>query len=354
MSEQPTRPPGQGGASPADKAPPPDTVVRKSRLGPASRQRPFFAVRSEIPVWQAVLLGALCIALCGALWWWLTRGEPSERIYSRNILPSPQETWEDLQQGEFERSLALNTYVSLRRVVLGFLLAAVVGVPLGVWCGGFRRINAFFAPLTVFGRNIPVAALIPLTFAIFGLDDYQKVMFIFIACVPFVISSAATSVADVRSQYVDTAYTLGANRWQIMLKVLVPLAMPSVFNSLRVLFGLAFGYIMLAESVQTEEAGGLGGIINRAQSRGSAYQTHIIIVLIVIPLVALAVDRILFWIQRQLFPYQYGGYGLLHRMLRAVLRSWEDVKSLVRRAPADLIAPLPGKRRPESGGHAAG
>ena len=72
------------------------------------------------------------------------------------------------------------------------------------------------------------------------------------------------------SRYIDTAYTLGANRWQIILKVLVPLAMPGIFNSLRLLFGLAFGYIMLAEVIKSAaEAGGLGDIINVSQRRGS-------------------------------------------------------------------------------------
>ena len=151
-------------------------------------------------------------------------------------------------------------------MVLGFGLAAVVGVPVGVLCGCFHRIGAFFAPLTIVGRNIPIAALIPLTFSLFGIGEFQKMMFIFIACVAFVVSDTATAIGEISSRYVDTAYTLGASRRQIILKVLVPLAMPSVFNSLRLLFGLAFGYIMLAELVKFGgESGGLGDIINTSR-----------------------------------------------------------------------------------------
>jgi ABC-type nitrate/sulfonate/bicarbonate transport system permease component len=132
---------------------------------------------------------------------------------------------------------------------------------------------------------------------------------------------------EISSRYVDTAYTLGASRWQIILKVLVPLAMPSIFNSLRLLFGLAFGYIMLAEQIKYgTEAGGLGDIINVSQRRSQ--WEDIVLVLMIIPLVALGVDRVLFWIQRQLFPYQYGGDGLLHHALRGILRLWEDFKLL--------------------------
>jgi hypothetical protein len=116
----------------------------------------------------------------------------------------------------------------------------------------------------------------------------------------------------------------------------VPLAMPSIFNSLRLLFGLAFGYIMLAEQIKFgAEAGGLGDIINVSQRRQR--WEDILLVLMIIPLVALGVDRVIFWIQRQLFPYQYGGDGILHHALRAVLRVWEDLKLLVFR-PAKLDA----------------
>ena len=177
------------------------------------------------------------------------------------------------------------------------------------------------------GRNIPVAALIPLTFSFFGIDEFQKVMFIFIACVAFIIDDTAAAVWAIENRYIDTAYTLGANRRQIILKVIFPLALPNIFNSLRLLFGLAFGYIMLAELIKFgNESGGLGDIINTSLRRG--YQTHIILVLLLIPLVAFAIDRILFWVQRELFPYQYGGSGILRRALGAYFVVWEEFKSL--------------------------
>ena len=111
-----------------------------------------------------------------------------------------------------------NLLTTLRRVALGFGLATLVGVPLGVLCGCFPRINAFFLPLTLFGRNIPVAALIPLTFSLFGIGELQKVMFIFIACVAFIISDTARAIGEVGEPYVDTAYTLGASRWQMIMQ----------------------------------------------------------------------------------------------------------------------------------------
>ena len=328
--------------APASETVPPGGGV--SAAGPApSRHLPresLFALRREVPPWQAALSGLLCLALCSGIWWFLTWGEPEQRILSPGVFPSPAETFGDFGTLWFDNALTRNTLASLRRVALGFALAAVVGVPLGILCGCFPWVNSFFAPLTIMGRNIPVAALIPLTFSLFGIGEFQKVMFIFIACVAFVVIDTANAVRDINSRYVDTAYTLGANRRQIILKVLTPLAMPGIFDSLRLLFGLAFGYIMLAEVIQIGgTSGGLGSIINRAQSRGGR-ETHILLVLMVIPLVALAIDRLLFWVERQLFPHRFGGPGLLRKAIAAALHAWEDATGLFRR-PATLVLARP-------------
>jgi ABC-type nitrate/sulfonate/bicarbonate transport system permease component len=296
--------------------------------------RSGLALRRDIPSWQAVLCAAACVALCLGLWWFVTRGEAHERLISPLVLPSPAETFADFPSLWSDRYLTVNTVVTLKRVLLGFGLAAVIGVPVGILCGCFPRANAFFLPLTVFGRNIPIAALIPLLFGLFGIGELEKVMFLFIACVAFVISDTAQAVAEVGTPYVDTAYTLGASRWQVIFKVLVPLALPSVFNSLRVLFGLAFGYIMLVELIKFSAggAGGLGDLIEVSQRLGP--REDIILILLIIPILAVLIDRALFWVQKELFPYRYGGAGVLHQAVGAVLHAWDDLKCLVRRAPA--------------------
>jgi NitT/TauT family transport system permease protein len=310
-----------------------DSTPSERRRG--RRLARFLTLRKEIPVWQDVLLATLCVVVCFGVWWFVTRGEADERIISRYDLPSPQETFASFPSLWSERYLTLNTVASLKRVVLGFGLAALVGVPLGVLCGCFSRLNAFFLPVNLFGRNIPIAALIPLTFGLFGIGELQKVMFLFIACVTFVISDTARAVLEVGTPYIDTAYTLGANQRQVILKVLLPLALPSIFNSLRLLFGLAFGYIMLAELVKFGgDSGGLGDLIAISQREGP--RKHIFLILLIIPLIALGLDRILFWVQKELFPYRYGGSGVLHDWVAAVLHGWEDLKSLFHKAPATL------------------
>ena len=146
-------------------------------------------------------------------------------------------------------------------------------MPLGILAGSWRVVEAAGAPLALFGRNLPVAALIPLTILWFGIDETQKVMFIFIACVPFVYSDArarrspACPIATSRPRRRS-----GASSLQIVTKVLVALALPDIYNSLRHLFGLAFGYIMLAELINAEH--GLGYLLMTSQRRGLSGAHH--------------------------------------------------------------------------------
>jgi len=276
----------------------------------------------------SVLLSIASVLLVFCVWWFVTRGEiAEERIVGPLALTSPTETFAAFKDLWFEQQLTRNLLTTLRRVILGFSLAAVIGIPLGILAGSFPPIRSMLAPIILFGRNIPIAALVPLTYFFFGIAETQKIMFIFLACSAFVIADTTTSISNVGQQYLDTAYTLGSNRWQAITKVLVPLAMPSLFDSLRLLFGLAFGYIMLAESIKIGgESGGLGNLINAAQKRGLRAQIYLII--LIIPLVAFLIDRILFAIQKGLFPHKYGGSGWLLMLVRDVAHRIGDLKSM--------------------------
>jgi NitT/TauT family transport system permease protein len=247
------------------------------------------------------LVGAGAVGFVVLLWWLATAGVGAEnRFVSPVILPSPAEVAASFPALVKERGLLQSIAATLKRVLIGFGLAALIGIPLGIVAGSWRVFEAAGAPLALFGRNLPVAALIPLTILWFGIDETQKVMFIFIACVPFVYSDVVAAIAAVPDRYVETAQTLGATPFQIVRKVLVALALPDVYNSLRHLFGLAFGYIMLAELINAKH--GLGFLLMSSQRRGLS--EHIVLILIVIGTLAFAIDRVLFWFQRGLFPYR--------------------------------------------------
>ena len=245
--------------------------------------------------------GILGVAMIMLIWWLLTLGAtPESRAVSPVLLPSPGEVIRGVPALFTERALVASVAATLKRVFGGFVLAILVGVPLGIVAGSYRLFDAFTRPMSVFARNVPVAVLIPLTILWFGIDETQKMMFIFISTVPFVFFDAARAIASVHDRYVETAQTLGASSTQVVSKVLIALAMPDIFGSLRNLFGLAFGYIMLAELVNAEH--GLGYLLMTSQRRGLT--EHIFAILILIGLLAYGIDRLLFWFQRGLFPYR--------------------------------------------------
>jgi NitT/TauT family transport system permease protein len=261
----------------------------------------LFALRLPPAPMTRRLVGLGAVGVVVAVWWFATSGVGSEsRLISPVILPSPAEVLKSFPSLWTERALMQSIAATLKRVLLGFALAALVGVPVGIAAGSWRVIEAAGAPLALFGRNLPIAALIPLTILWFGIDETQKVMFIFIACMPFIYSDAVAAVVGVPERYVETAQTLGASPIQIVAKVLVPLALPDIYNSLRHLFGLAFGYIMLAELINAQH--GLGYLLMSSQRRGLS--EHIILILMIIGLLAYGIDRVLFWFQRGLFPYR--------------------------------------------------
>ena len=268
--------------------------------------RGFWQIRDEPTLLGKLLMAGLCIGLLLGVWtlvsreWWGPNG--NERILDKMAMGSPEEVFGSFHSLWFERAFVRNLLASLWRVLQGFGLAIVIGVPIGILSGTFRRIDSFFAPISIFGRNVPIAALVPLTMLFFGIDEGQKVAFIFISCVAFVMFDASRAISDVQDDYLDTAYTLGATRWQVLTKVLVPLAMPDIFNSLRLLLGLAFGYIILAEMVNAEF--GVGKLILMSQRRGP--KEHVYLILFFLTLVAFFINYLLATLQRVLFRYRYG------------------------------------------------
>jgi len=290
------------GREPSTAAPPAAAPTASREISKRRSRRRLLALRAEPPATVRLALGVVGVASAILVWFLLTLGStPESRIVSPVLLPSPGEVLRSVPTLFTERALLASVAATLQRVFSGFLLAIAVGVPLGILAGSFRLFDALTNPLSVFARNVPVAVLIPLTILWFGIDEAQKTMFIFISTVPFVFFDSAQAIAAVNERYVETAQTLGASTRQVIMKVLIALAMPDIYSSLRNLFGLAFGYIMLAELVNARH--GLGYLLMTSQRRGLT--EHIFAILFLIGLLAYGIDRLLLWFQRGLFPYRF-------------------------------------------------
>lgn len=261
----------------------------------------WLRIREEIPLWQAWLLGMVPVLALLGLWWGVTAGAtPESRLISPTILPSPLEVVASFPSLWFDRALTRNLLVSFTRVLLGFAVAVAIAFPLGLAMGAFTKVKAMFNPLAVFGAYLPIPALVPLTLSLFGTGEEQKVAFLALAFVIYLLPLVVTSVDQVDQVYLKTAYTLGATRWQAVTRVLLGVAWPDVFNSLRLGFGIGWSYIILAEMVDIGR--GLGGIIIISQRRGP--REHIYLVLLVIVAVAYLTDRLWAWAGQRLFPYR--------------------------------------------------
>jgi NitT/TauT family transport system permease protein len=262
-------------------------------------------IRGRTPAGAAIALGVVPIIMLVILWWMLTRGIPEERMLGPTILPSPSEVVQSLTDllssaDQENRSLLDHIGISMRRVALGFLLALALALPLGILMGSFGSVRAFFDPVVTASGYIPIATLVPLTMSWFGLDEIQKVVFLAMAFGIFFLPMVVKAIDSVPDVYLRTAYTLGASRWNIIRRVLVPVALPDIWHGMRLAFGVGWTYLVLAEVVV--KAGGLGDLIDTARRRAMSGRVYLVIV--IITLIAWVAD--LGWksLGQILFPYQ--------------------------------------------------
>jgi NitT/TauT family transport system permease protein len=260
----------------------------------------WFQIREPVPRKIRFILGVIPI-ICGLIIWiFLTTGEAEERVISPLILPSPFEVASSLKSLWFEAELSRSLAASMLRVVAGFLVGLLISFPLGLMMGSFSKVRAMFEPASVFGAYLPIPTLVPLTMSLFGIGEFQKVMFLSIAFFVYLLPMFVKAVDDVDNVYLQTAYTLGATRWQTLRRVLLGISLPKIFHAMRLGFGIGWSYIILAEMVAANR--GLGAIIIIAQRRGP--REHIYLVLIVIVLVAYLTDKLWEKAGNKLFPYK--------------------------------------------------
>jgi NitT/TauT family transport system permease protein len=187
----------------------------------------------------------------------------AEPLVSHFFLPPPDEVVRSLIYLVVEKQLLLAVWVSVKRILIAFGLAVAVALPLGVAMGSFDAINRFVDPVMAPMRYLPITAFIPLLILWFGIEESEKIIFLFLGTFVFLLPVVVDAVRAVPDELVQTSFTLGATRWQAVWTVLVPAAMPQIFDSFRVMNAIAWTYIILAEIVNPRN--GIGYILQLAE-----------------------------------------------------------------------------------------
>ncbi|MGO2658157.1 ABC transporter permease [Mycetocola reblochoni] len=218
------------------------------------------------------------------------------------FLPSPASVVEKLVEQAGNGQLWSDAAVSTYRVMVGYLLASALAIPIGVLCGAVPRIEAAIEPIMDFIRYMPVVAFVPLTVLWVGIDDPQKFLIIFLGTFFQQVLMFADAVRRVPLAYRNLGATLGLNRVQILVRIVFPSALPQIWDSLRITLGWAWTWLVVAELVAATE--GMGYRITQAQR---FLETDLIIgYVIVLGLLGLVFDQIMRALGRQFFRYLKG------------------------------------------------
>lgn len=228
------------------------------------RKASLFSIRQPLPRSTAFALGFVAPALVLGAWCAVTYGG----LVKPDFLPTPTEVIRGTLQLFIQYDLGTAIYVSTRRIALAFLLASALALPLGVLMGTFDPINRFFEPIMAPLRYMPISAFIPLLILWFGIYEKQKIAFLFLGVFVYLLPVVVTAIRLVPEELIQTALTLGASKFQVIRTVLLPAALPEIFDSFRVMNAIAWTYVILAEAVNPEH--GLGYMVELARTHQKA------------------------------------------------------------------------------------
>ncbi len=271
-----------------------------------ARARPsLFALRSAIPLGPAraaslVSLGVLVLAWCAASYITVERGGEPTPLVPHFFLPAPDEVIKSLFYLIFEKDLLQAVGVSALRIAKAFGLSLAVALPLGIAMGSFELINRIFDPIIAPMRYLPITAFIPLLILWFGIDEAQKVAFLFLGTVVFLLPAVVDAIRAVPEELIQTAFTLGATKAQVIRTVLIPAALPQIFDGFRVMNAIAWTYIILAEIVNAQS--GIGYILQLAGQHNKPEWSFAGI--LVVGIIGILTDVLIRLGNRVLFPWR--------------------------------------------------
>ncbi|MDX2212674.1 MAG: ABC transporter permease [Oculatellaceae cyanobacterium bins.114] len=254
----------------------------------------FWRIAEDIPRRLVIVLVTLSIAVPLLLWWvissWMAAGGGTAAIF----LPTPTQVIAAFWGLWSDGTLPKDILFSLFRVLSGFFLAAVISIPLGGVMGSFASLRSLLEPIIGIIRYMPAPAFIPLLILYFGLGEIPKILLIFIGTLFFNTLMIMDAVKFVPKELIETTYTLGGKRWQVLLQVIYPFIYPNIIDACRVNMAASWNLVIVAELVAATE--GLGKRISIAQR--FLRTDEIFAGLIVIGLIGLAIDLLFrFWLR---------------------------------------------------------
>ncbi|MEC5387126.1 ABC transporter permease [Uliginosibacterium sp. H3] len=258
----------------------------------------LWSVRGPITQRQYLLLAALGLIVPLAAWWLLSEFGGVNKVF----LPAPPDVLHRIATWWTDDNLLGDIGISIYRVVGGWALSALVALPIGLAIGTFRPVQALLEPLTDFIRYMPAVAFIPLVMLWVGIDEGSKIAIIFIGTFFQMVLMVAEDVRRVPTAQIEAAQTMGATRFELIEKVIVPSAKPALVDTLRVTMGWAWTYLVVAELVAANS--GLGYAILKAQR---FLQTDKIFAgILLIGAIGLFIDQMFRFLHRRAFPWLKG------------------------------------------------
>jgi NitT/TauT family transport system permease protein len=263
--------------------------------GSKKRKRHAMQIFEDIPKRGFVITATVSFLIMLAFWSVLSYGGLVTPIF----LPTPDKVLTSLFE-QLGTSLFWDYIgISIFRVSAGFVLACIVAIPIGLFAGTFRYGEAFFEPVMEFIRYMPAVAFIPLIMVWAGIGEWAKVLLIFIGCFFQLVLMVAADTRLVSKELIQASFTLGASRWQAIQTVIIPAVQPKLLNTLRLMLGWAWTYLVVAELIAVNS--GLGYFIMKAQR--FLITENIFVGIFVIGLLGLISDRIFAFLNRRLYPW---------------------------------------------------
>lgn len=217
------------------------------------------------------------------------------------ILPSPLEVFASLKELHFEDFLVVNLWYSIKINLWGYFEAILIALPLGYLIGLFPFTRELFSKIFDAVRYIPFTAVTGIFIAWFGIGTDMKEHFLAAAILVYLLPTVVQRVINFQEVYDQTAFTMGASKWQRIRDVFIRGTLPEIADDIRVLIAISWTYIIVAELINAE--GGVGKLIFYA-SRENRFD-KVFAVLIIIMLVGILQDYVFKQIDKKIFRFKY-------------------------------------------------